>query len=146
MTCREAESRLPNVGIIRSALLRHPLLAVAIGLAALALRLAVPAGYMPVMNGGGLVLALCSNSGPAAASEASHHSELGSHEDPGAPKADSSCAFADLSLPVIGGAGAVQLAAALLFVIAAGLFFAAPLPPRSALRLRPPLRGPPLPA
>ena len=131
---------------LRSALLKHPLLAVAIGLAALMLRLAVPAGFMPVLNQGQLSLTICSGYGTAAVQPARMASPSGTaHHDEGMPSADGSCAFADLALPLIGGAGPIQLAAALLFIIAAALFFAAVLPPLAGLRLRPPLRGPPLP-
>lgn len=136
------------MGPIRSALLKHPLLVLAIGLAGLMLRLAVPAGFMPVLDQGRPALAMCSGYGTIASQAAlpagpattvpEHH-----HEDK--PKADGSCAFANLSLPLSGAADAVQLAAALLFIMTAALFFAAVLPPRAALRLRPPLRGPPLP-
>ncbi len=123
--------------LLRSALLKHPLLAVTIALATLALRLAVPAGYMPAVDHGRLTLAPCSGSGPVAAG-------IGHHEE-GEPKAESACAFADLALPVIGGADSVQLTAALLFIVATGLFLAAVPPTGVPLRLRPPLRGPPLP-
>lgn len=129
-----------SVRLLRSALLDHPWLALAIGLAALMLRLAVPAGFMPVVHHGQLGLAICSGYGNAAAGP--DHA-MGS---PDKPKADGSCAFADLALPLIGGADPVQLGAALLFIMAAALFFAALLPPRAGLRLRPPLRGPPIPA
>lgn len=135
------------MGILRSALLKHPLLVLAIGLAALALRIAVPAGYMPVVDQGRLALTLCNGSGPVAASAPTHHdasSKPTTHHDGGDYKAEGSCAFSDLSLPAIGGADAVQLAAALIFILAAGLSLLAVLPPRAALRLRPPLRGPPL--
>jgi hypothetical protein len=124
------------VGPIRSVLLRHPLLVLAIGLAALSLRLAVPAGFMPVLDSGGPALTLCS--GQATAPGMAHHEQDG-------PKADSGCAFADLALPMIRGADPVLLAAALLVILAAGLFHAAALPSGAALRLRPPLRAPPLP-
>jgi hypothetical protein len=120
-------------------LLKHPLLALGIGLAALLLRLAVPAGFMPVLHHGQLSLAICSGYGTAAAGPAH------GMPSPDKPKADGSCAFADLALSLIGGADPVQLGAALLFIIAASLFFAALLPPPAGLRLRPPLRGPPLP-
>lgn len=136
------------MGPIRSALLKHPLLFLAIGLAGLMLRLAVPAGFMPVMNHGQLTLTICSGYGATASEPADRTASAaasGEHHHRDKAKADGSCAFADLSLPLIGGADAVQLAAALLFIIAAALFFAAVLPPRAALRLRPPLRGPPLP-
>ncbi|HEX8481936.1 MAG TPA: hypothetical protein VF650_08550 [Allosphingosinicella sp.] len=124
--------------LLRSALLKHPLLAVTIGLAALMLRLAVPAGFMPALDHGRLVLTVCSGYGAAQARHAM--------PSPDKPKADGGCAFADLALPLIGGADPVQAAAALFFMIAAALFAGAALAPCAALRLRPPLRGPPLPA
>ena len=126
--------------LLRSALRKHPLLALAIGLAGLMLRLAVPAGFMPVLHHGQLSLTICSGGGTAAAGPAH------GMRSPDQPKADGSCAFADLALPLVGGADPVQLGAALLFIMAAALFFAAVPPPSAGLRLRPPLRGPPLPA
>lgn len=135
--------------LLRSALLKHPLLAVAVGLAGLMLRLAVPAGFMPSLHHGQLILTICSGYGTTAAQQ-SHQKTLQlpatEHHGQNQPDPDASCAFADLALPLIGGADPVQLAAALLFIIAAALFVAAVLPPRTGLRLRPPLRGPPLPA
>lgn len=137
-----------GVGTIRSALLKHPLLALAIGLAALALRLAVPAGYMPMLDHGRLALTICPEAGPVVAGP-SHETAASApgalHHDEGSSEARGSCAFADLALPLIGAADPVQLAAALVFIIAAGLFVGAVLPTPAALRLRPPLRGPPLP-
>jgi hypothetical protein len=135
------------VGPFRAISLKHPLLALAIGFAALALRLAVPAGFMPVLHHGQVSLAPCPGSGMGAAgiAVAESPSDDSGHHDPVKAGSDGSCAFADLSLPLVGGADSVQLAAALLFIVAAALFFAAVLPPRAALRLRPPLRGPPLP-
>lgn len=133
----------------RSALLKHPLLVLAVGLAGLMLRLAVPSGFMPVLDHGRVTLAPCSGYGAAGsqpAYRAGSATAAGEHHPQDQPKADGSCAFADLSLSMIGSADAVQLAAALLFIMAAALFFATALPPRAALRLRPPLRGPPLPA
>ena len=112
------------------------------------LRLAVPAGFMPVLHHGQLSLTICSGYGTAAVQAARTASPLSGteHHDEGKPQADGSCAFADLALPLIGGADPLQLAAAFLFILAAALFFAAVPPRRAGLRLRPPLRGPPLPA
>ena len=117
-------------------MLRHSLLALGIGLAALLLRLTVPAGFMPVLDQGRLALTICPGSGSATESGMAHH-------DGGQPKTDSNCAFADLAVPAVAGADPVLAAAALLFLIVAGLLPAAALPPGAALRLRPPLRGPP---
>jgi hypothetical protein len=123
------------------------MLALAIGLCALMLRLAVPAGFMPVLNHGQLSLTICSGYGTATVQPDRTASPMSGteHHDEGKPGADGSCAFAELTLPFIGSADPIQLAAALLFIIAAALFFAAVLPPHAGLRLRPPLRGPPLP-
>ena len=136
------------MGSIRSALVKYPLIVLAVGLAGLLLRLAVPAGFMPVLDHGRLAFAICAGSG-AAVSAPSHQTDASNsgadHHDDGRPKAERSCAFADLSLPAIGGADPALSATALVFILATGLFLAADLPPGAALRLRPPLRGPPLP-
>lgn len=129
------------MGLIRGTLLSNPVLALAIGLAALLLRLSVPAGFMPVATQGGPALVLCSGGGAPAAAAGQG---AGHHDEGGADRANA-CAFADLALGATASAGAVLLGAALLFILAAALPPAALLPPRSALRLRPPLRGPPLP-
>lgn len=115
------------------------MLAFVVGLAALALRLAVPAGFMPASDHGGFVLAPCA--GAAASAEPMG----GMHPGEGDARAGASCAFADLSLPAIGGSGAAAVAAAAAFAAVAAPFPAAFAPQRAALRLRPPLRGPPLP-
>jgi hypothetical protein len=116
------------------------MLAFAIGLAALALRLAVPAGFMPASDHGGFGLAPCAG---AAAQPSEAMADM--HPGDGGGEARASCAFADLSLPAIGGAGAAAASAAPVFTAVAAPFAAALEPRRSALRLRPPLRGPPLP-
>lgn len=112
--------------------------------AALLVRLLVPAGFMPVFAGGAVTIAVCTGDGPMqviipAPGATGQHDDRGGH-------ATSPCAFADLALPAIGGADPVLLAAALLFVIAAALAAVAAAPHRRIAHLRPPLRGPPLPA
>lgn len=147
---------------------RHFCLAWLIVLAALFLRLVIPTGFMPAMEHGRLIVVPCPGFGPvsaapsaatsgssAAASDAhsmhagmAHHAApeaaAESHHEGGSPHAQDSCSFADLSLTAIGGADPVQLAAALLFIIAMALFTVTAARPQRALRLRPPLRGPPL--
>ncbi|ONF95349.1 hypothetical protein [Sphingomonas jeddahensis] len=139
---------------LRSALLKQPLLAAAILLAALLLRMFVPAGFMPMVENGRLTLVVCTGYGPApmpAASEQAHampgmqHHQPAQH-DPAQHQAQNPCAFADLALPAIGGADPVQLAAALLFIVTLALFGRSTAPPAATRHLRPPLRGPPLPA
>ncbi len=120
--------------------------------AALLLRVLVPAGFMPMETPGGVVLTLCSGHGPAAQASAPHHGHGGSAHHAAAQDRDDAqgyearCAFADLALPAIGGAGPALLAAALAFVMARALRRARILPPRAARHLRPPSHAPPLPA
>ncbi|QKS01890.1 hypothetical protein F9288_01725 [Sphingomonas sp. CL5.1] len=110
--------------------------------AALAVRVLVPAGFMPTLDGGRIVIGICNGYGPATMAIAIPGLEHHDGED--GDRAHSPCAFADLALPMIGGADPVQLAGALLFILALALLLAEALPPRAAARLRPPLRGPPL--
>lgn len=130
---------------LRRLLRSHRALAAFVVAAALALRLLVPAGFMPTMEGGRLVISICSGFGPAKTMEmtGATHAGMEHHGNPDGDRAQSPCAFADLALPVIGGMDPIQLAAAIVFVMAAGLVLATALPPRLSGRLRPPLRGPP---
>jgi len=77
-------------------------IALALLACALALRLLVPAGWMPVVDAQGLHLTLCSGSGPLEAPVAHHamagmaHHQHHQHHDQGMP--DHPCAFAGLGL------------------------------------------------
>jgi hypothetical protein len=127
------------------------LLAVLLVTAALLVRLAVPAGFMPV-PGGGFAITICTGYGPLSPATAvmpatphamsdMHHGNAG---DDGGSVVSSPCAFADLAMPALSAADPVLLAAALLFILAAALVRAPDLPVRAYSRVRPPLRGPPL--
>ena len=75
-------------------------IALALLACALALRLLIPAGWMPVVDATGLHLTLCSGSGPIEL-PAAHHAMAGMahhhhHHDQGMP--DHPCAFAGLGL------------------------------------------------
>lgn len=127
-------------------LLRHPALAALVVAAALALRLLVPAGYMPVIDGGHVILAPCPGTAPTPSQARAHTpggmGHAGHETPPHAP--ETSCAFADLALPAIGGADPVQLAALIAFLVATALALRA-LPPRAPVRrLHPPAQGPPI--
>lgn len=129
-----------------TALRRHlrsrPWLAALALAAALALRLLVPAGFMPTVADGRVTLTLCSGVQPAAPMAAMPGM---AHHDDGSGTAEAPCAYADLALPALGSADPALLAAALAFVVALAMRRAIPLAPRASARLRPPLRGPPLP-
>lgn len=125
-------------------LAQRPLAALLLA-AALLMKLAIPAGYMPSVAGGGIAIVLCPGAAPvptAAMPGMSHHKP--DSRDHG--KAESPCAFAGLSVPSMAGADPIQLALALLAIFAAALVVAPPAPMRRPRHLRPPLRGPPLPA
>jgi len=117
----------PRMAALRRLLRTCPALAALIVAAALAVRVLVPAGYMPTLDNGRIVIGICNGYGPMtmaiAVSGLDHHGDADGHQ------AQSPCAFADLALPLIG---------------AVALLLAEALPPRAAARLRPPLRGPPL--
>ena len=153
--------RKQPVRSFRSTFRSHRGLAALVLLAALLLRIAVPAGFMPMATAQGVKLVPCSGEAPLELPPVSaphamagvHHS--GAHPGHHAPvehaghgdaQAQSGCAFAELAVPLIGGADPIQLLAGILFIVAAALFFRAALPRPAAPRLRPPLRGPPLPA
>jgi hypothetical protein len=118
----------------------------------LAMKLLVPAGFMPAFSASGIAIVICSGIGPA---PMAMHGEIdksmampampaghgGDHQAPA--KFDTPCPFAGMSAPALGGADAIQLAIALVAIIAAGLFVAEALPIRRPGHLRPPLRGPP---
>lgn len=106
----------------------------------LALRVLVPAGYMPEISVGSFSIVACDGFGPVAMSKAMpgmHHG-----------KADHSqmqqrCAFADLALPWLGSIDPIQLLAALAFILVIAFFASQPFRLRREYRAWPPLRGPP---
>lgn len=114
--------------------------------AATLLRVMVPAGFMPAVGDAGLTLVVCP--GTVEAAPMRHDAAMmagmahGDRPD-GAPAAPRGCAFADLAVPLIGGADAVLLAAAVAFVLALGLARRSVVPVRAAPRLRPPSQAPP---
>lgn len=112
----------------------------------LAVRLIVPAGFMPAMDGGGLSLRICSgmaSGSEMAAMPAMPHGGHGEHDGEGGGKAQTPCAFAGIGMAALGGADPVLLLAALLFAFLLASR-AAPWPlPKPPSRLRPPLRAPP---
>lgn len=118
---------------------------------ALAMKAVVPAGFMPMLVEGRVVIALCSGSGPVTAiADMGHHGAMaahhGGHGKPDAPQHDNKpqpCAFSGLTAPSLAGADPVVLAIAVAFVLALGLRVVAALPATRPVRLRPPLRGPP---
>ena len=148
-----------SVTSLRRLLLDHHRLALWLALAALTVRLLVPAGFMVGQVDGRAMLQICSGFGPVsvapvtdhgampmtghAAATAKHHG--GGHDDAGGHAAvDMPCAYAALAHGAVAAADIVLLAFAIAFVMALGFAARAVRPLRSRAYLRPPLRGPPL--
>jgi hypothetical protein len=130
---------------LRALALRFPAMAALVVAAALLLRVAVPAGFMPVVEDGRFTVLICSGAGPVKAVAAMPGMDHATHHR-GEAEPPKSCAFSDLSLQALGGADPIQLADAIRYAFAAALVLATALPVVAAAHLRPPLRGPPVPA
>jgi hypothetical protein len=130
--------------LMRTLLLRYRITAFAAIALALAMKAVVPAGYMVDSASKALTIRVCADAQlastvrdivvPMKGEPAGKHS-----------KADGTCPYGALSFAGLAGADPIQLALALLFILATG-FTALALPaPRRIAHLRPPLRGPPTP-
>ena len=142
---------------LRRLVLTHTALAALVIVVSLLMKAVVPAGFMPMLVGGRVVIALCSGFGPvppvAAASAmagmdhgAAMSAKHGGHDRKDGGQHDNKpqpCAFSGLSAPSLAGADPVVLAIAIAFALMLGLRIVVALPVRRAVRLWPPLRGPP---
>lgn len=127
---------------------RYRMIAAALIGAALLVRALVPGGYMLMTGEDGrtLTLTLCTGMGPATMQMSMPMPGKPASPDRDAQKHDSPCTYAGLSLAAMGGADPVQLVLALLFIFATAFAAITADAPVQRVRLRPPLRGPPLPA
>lgn len=133
---------------LRRLILSHRAVAALLLAAALALRLLVPAGYMPAVADGAMRLVLCPAAGPGRADPPPAPRMAGMHHDRGDHPADHGpqappCAYAGLSWAPVMPVDLPLLAAAIVFAMALVRVRAALAPPVRAPFLRPPLRGPP---
>jgi hypothetical protein len=108
------------------------------------MKIIMPAGFMPTVSNGQIVVTICSGTGPMTMVMTISGLEHGKSEgDRHQGKAEQPCAFSGLSAPSLAAADPILLAAAILFVLALGL--RPPVLPVSTAPpyLRPPLRGTP---
>lgn len=142
MTGADAAATAASVDLLRRLAARHRASVGALLVLALAIRLLVPAGFMPRVADGHISIGICSGVGPMTvmAMPGSDHgkSDDGAHGKPGQP-----CAFAALSAPALPAADPILVALAMLFVAALALQAAAKCAAVAPRHLRPPLRGPP---
>ena len=115
-------------------------------LLALFWRAVIPGGFMPDWQDGGLVVTVCTEQGLATAVLGPDGTPKNAEDTADTSPAASSCAFASLGLPVLPAAPTALLALALAFILLSGQRPIAPTLRHHALRLRPPLRAPPVPA
>lgn len=119
-------------------------LATAILACALLMKLVMPAGFMPTVSNGQIVVSICSGTGPMTmvmTIPGLEHGKSDGSEHHG--KTEQPCAFSGLSTPSLAATDPILLAAAILFVLALGAL-PITLPVATAPPyLRPPLRGPP---
>lgn len=130
---------------LRALIRRHRLLAAMLVVLALALKAALPAGYMLGQHGQTLTVEICADASggtlttqivvPRSGAPAE---QTGAHE-----KAATPCAYAALGFAALPGADALLLGLALAFILALGFAPVPSAPLRRVPFLRPPLRGPP---
>ena len=111
---------------------------------ALMMKVVMPAGYMPTVSSGQIVVSICSGTGPMTMVMTIPGLDHEKSEGDGhRGKTEQPCAFSGLTAPSLAAADPVLLAAAILFVLALGMrplvLPVSTAPPY----LRPPLRGPP---
>lgn len=129
--------------MLRTFLLQHRHLALLVAMAALCMKVMVPAGFMIGQNSKVLTVQICDDA-------SGNHTvqqlvlpmkDSGSASDQKQGKGD--CPFASLSIASMVGADPSLLALALAFILALGFAPARIALPKHIFHLRPPLRGPP---
>ena len=115
--------------------------------ATLLFKLLVPTGHMIDSDHGRLVVSICSGTGPVAMpmDMPGMHGDMPDHRNPAdhEGKAPMPCAFSSLSAAALGAIDHIQLAALIVFIMAAGIAASILPAPSGPAYLRPPLRGPP---
>jgi hypothetical protein len=134
-----AANRAP---VFRGLILLHRWWAAALIALALAMKLAVPAGFMPVERAGTIVVMVCTGMGQQQVEIDVPGMPV--KEDGATRAAGQPCAFAGLGLDMLPGVDAVLLAGALAFILALGFAGVAVVRVERVRQLWPPLRGPPL--
>ncbi|WP_448664114.1 hypothetical protein ACG3SL_05400 [Sphingomonas sp. CJ20] len=142
VTKRRGRVSCAQVTALRRHLLRHRTLAGWVFAAALLMKVLVPAGFMPTVSNGTMIVQICNGYGPQTmVMEIPGKADHDQQDQHG--KTEMPCAFSGLSAPSLAAADPVLLALAILFVMAMGLRTVPPLALSSTSHLRPPLRGPP---
>lgn len=131
---------------LRAFLLARRRMALALLVLALGMKALMPAGFMVASGERLLSITICSDTTGEMVTKTIAVPLRGDHAPQGEsqPRHDGACAFSLLGHGALAGADVVLLAAALAFILALGFLPLAPPRPGRIIRLRPPLRGPPL--
>lgn len=128
--------------VFRELILSHRWWAAALIALALAMKLAVPTGFMPVERAGTIVVMVCTGMGQQQVEIDVPGMPV--KEDGATRAAGQPCAFAGLGMDMMPGVDPVLLAGALAFILALGFAAVAVLRVDRVRHLWPPMRGPPL--
>ncbi|WP_226017871.1 hypothetical protein [Novosphingobium sp. FKTRR1] len=131
---------------VRAFFLSHRRLALLVIAAALCVKALVPAGYMPGSDTRTITVQVCADSIGHVFSKQIVVGQTGKAAGTDKSATSGHCAFSALGQAALGGADPLQLALALLFIVAAALAPLRTISPRRNRHHRPPLRGPPTPA
>lgn len=127
----------------RAFFLRHHALACILVMAALCMKLLVPAGFMLGHNSKVLTVEICTDGmGPAVTKQLIIPMK-GQPGDTSSKAGKGDCPFSSLSMASVDGADQLLLALALAFILALGFAAVRTSLPKPVFHLRPPLRGPP---
>lgn len=133
---------------LRRLVLHHRATFAAFAAVALLMRMLTPGGYMFALAEGKPTVVLCPGAQAAPAPMAmpgmsGHHDGGSQRHDQG--QADAPCAFAGMSVAAVAATDPLLLAVAIAFIILRAVRVVAEPRRRDTPRLRPPLRGPPIP-
>ena len=126
----------------RAFLRSHRQLAALLVAAALCMKALIPAGYMIGADSKVLTVQICADSLGHSIVKQIAIAQKG-HAPDKQSQMDGTCAFTSLGHASLGGTDPIQLALALLFILALGFTPLVAPAPRPIFHLRPPLRGPP---
>ncbi|MDE1916260.1 MAG: hypothetical protein KGJ57_11815 [Sphingomonadales bacterium] len=130
---------------LRAFLRLHPGLAALILCAALMMRAAVPAGFMPQFAAHSITIEICADASGLHLTRQIALPLAPGHERHDSKSESGPCAFGGMAHAMLGGVDGWLLASALAFILLLGFAPVHAPAPRRAIYLRPPLRGPPLP-
>lgn len=131
------------MNLMRAFFMRHRALACMLVVAALCMKVLVPAGFMIGPNSKVLSVQICSDGSGHSITTQLVIPMKGEPNDSSGKQGKGDCPFSSLSMVSMTGADQALLALALVFILALGFAPVRASLPKPVCHLRPPLRGPP---